>query len=250
MVLGFVCTAQPTSPQTLTTSAACSMKIWWPNLILEITCPGTSARRRCCWAMSCCRRWLGKASSVHTYTAPGRPWRVSGWHTAPFPHRPVAFPLTQGGAWPAPASHLADRTSPWGPALGPSQVGVGGVLRGLCFWKHLFLRTRGASPRPCGSEVPRSHCQAPPTVLGYVEGTVFAAPGKASQQNTGDTSLGPEAPPEDPARVPQLEGTRATGAPQRSQDSSVGDSSLFKKWQSDRHAHVQKDEIRLVPHTT
>lgn len=98
MVLGFVCTAQPTSSQTLTTSAACSMKIWWPNLILEITCPGTSARRRCCWAMSCCRRRLGKASSVHTYTAPGRPWRVSGWHTAPFPHRPVAFPLTQGGA--------------------------------------------------------------------------------------------------------------------------------------------------------
>lgn len=42
----------------------------------------------------------------------------------------------------------------------------------------------------------------------------------------------------------------AMGAPRRSQDSSVGDSSLFKKWQSDRHAHVQKDEIRLVPHTT
>lgn len=182
-----------------------------------------------------------------------RPWEAVARQRlahGPLPAPPRGLPSDPGRGSPAPASHLANRTSPWGPALGPSQVGVGGVLRGLCFWKHLFLRTRGASPRPCGSEVPRSHCQAPPTVLGYVEGTVFAAPGKASQQNTGDTSLGPEAPPEDPARVPQLEGTRATGAPQRSQDSSVGDSSLFKKWQSDRHAHVQKDEIRLVPHTT
>lgn len=44
----------------------------------------------------------------------------------------------------------------------------------------------------------------------------------------------------------------ATGAPQRPQDSPVGNSSLFKKGQRDRwtDAHVQKDEIRLVPHTT
>ena len=40
--------AWPTSPQTLTTSAACSMKIWWPNWIFLTTSPGTSVRRRCC----------------------------------------------------------------------------------------------------------------------------------------------------------------------------------------------------------
>lgn len=44
----------------------------------------------------------------------------------------------------------------------------------------------------------------------------------------------------------------ATGAPQRPQDSPVGNSSLFKKGQRDRwtDAHIQKDEIRLVLHTT
>ena len=154
MVLGFMCTARPTSPQILTTSAACSMKIWWPNLILEITSPGTSARRRCCWAMSCCRRRLGKASSVHTYTAPGRPWRGQRLAHGPLPALPRGLPSDAGQGWPAPASHLADRMSPWGSAPGQSRVGVGGVLRGLCFQKHLFLRTGGPLPGPVDQRFP------------------------------------------------------------------------------------------------
>ena len=186
-----------------------------------------------------------------------RPWEAaarsaaSGQHTAPFLRCPVGLPSDPGRGWPVPACHLANRMSPWGSAPWPSQVGVGGVLRGLRFQKHPFLQTWGAPPRPHGSEVPRSHCQAPPTVPGYVEGTVFAVPGKASRQNAGDRrGLNPLRKIQAESRSWKERG--ATGAPQRPQDSPVGNSSLFKKGQRDRwtDAHVQKDEIRLVPHTT
>lgn len=60
----------------------------------------------------------------------------------------------------------------------------------LHFQKHPFLQTRGPSQAPWIRRFPRSHCQAAPTVPGYVEGTVFAVPGKASLQNAGDTSQG------------------------------------------------------------
>lgn len=149
-----------TSPQTLTTSAACSMKIWWPNLIFEITSPGTSARRRCCWAMSCCRRRLGKASSVHTNTAPGGP-PCSQWPAhAPLLRCPVGLPSDPGWGWPAPASHLAAGTSPWGSAPGPSPVGSGWHSQGLCAFSNTPSCRHGCThPRPHGVEVPGSQCQ-------------------------------------------------------------------------------------------
>lgn len=88
-------------------------------------------------------------------------------------------------------------------------------------------------------------------VLGYVEGTVFAVPGKASQQNTGDTSLGPEPPPEDqpsPA-AGKSQGPRAHRGPRIVRR----ETGVFKNGTGTgrhTHTHIQKGEIRLVPHTT
>ena len=61
------------APQTLTTVAACSMKMWSPNGSLSTKSPGASVRRWGCRAISCCSRLLGKVSSVQMYTAPGEP---------------------------------------------------------------------------------------------------------------------------------------------------------------------------------
>lgn len=112
--------------RTLTTSATCSTKIWWPNFILSITSPGTSGRRCRCPAMSCCRRRSGKTSSVQMYTAPGAARRVVS------PPPPAA---SRHGGWsPLPPPCCQDATPRVCPSL--SRVKPVGSSGPAGFWKR------------------------------------------------------------------------------------------------------------------
>lgn len=116
--------------RTLTTSATCSMKIWWPNFILSIASPGTSVRRCRCPAMSCCRRRSGKTSSVQMYTAPGAARGGGGGQPAP-----LGLPRTGAGL---PCRPLAVRTPPGRhPAGLPQPVSSGSQ------WDHQGPRASG-----------------------------------------------------------------------------------------------------------
>ena len=224
-------------------------------MILEITSAGTSARRRCCWAMSCCRRRLGTASSVHTYTAPGRPrrgQRPAASTQPPSCAAPWASPLTQGGA---------GRCLP---ATWPTGCHPGGLPPGRLRWEWVAFsgacafrntpscRHGGPLPGPMDQRFPDPTVRLLPQFQATWRELSLLCLEKPVVKTLAIHRRGLN-----PLRKIQAESRSwkergATGAPQRPQDSPVGNSSLFKKGQRDRwtDAHVQKDEIRLVPHTT